>query len=71
MYQEFMVTLAQNLDNKSCSIWTLSYIGHETSDPPLLPSGETVNVMVKWTSYQSYILEHVQCLLDPTVHESL
>ena len=41
MYQDFMVTLCDCLSAQSppAAIWTLSYVGHETDSPPLLPTG--------------------------------
>jgi len=44
MYQDFMSTLAQNVNNDKISVWTFSYIGHETLEAPLLPTAPTYSL---------------------------
>ena len=48
MYQDFMVTLRDCLSAQSppAAIWTLSYVGHETASPPLLPTGALSTVFI-------------------------
>ena len=40
MYQDFMKVLSECLDDESLSIWSLSYVGHDTQTPPTLPTGQ-------------------------------
>ena len=47
MYQDFMETLSGNVSNKNTSVWTLSYIGHETQNTPVLPTGYTSLFMLE------------------------
>ena len=47
MYQDFMETLSGNVINKNTSVWTLSYIGHETQNTPVLPTGYTSLFMLE------------------------
>ena len=40
MYQDFMKVLSECLDDESLSIWSFSYVGHDTQTPPTLPTGQ-------------------------------
>ena len=39
MYQDFMRVLSECLDDARLSIWSFSYVGHDTQTPPTLPTG--------------------------------
>ena len=39
MYEDFMITLSECLDDESLSIWIFSYVGHDTLEPSKLPTG--------------------------------
>ena len=40
MYQDFMKVLSECLDDSRLSIWSFSYVGHDTQTPPTLPTGQ-------------------------------
>ena len=39
MYEDFMVGLDKALETQT-DIWTFSYLGHHTQNPPFLPTGK-------------------------------
>lgn len=44
MYQDFMRVLSECLDDARLSIWSFSYVGHDTQTPPTLPTAPTYDL---------------------------
>ena len=38
MYEDFMTALDDSLQSEKSSVWAFSYLGHDTPQPPLLPT---------------------------------
>ena len=41
MYEDFMTALNNSLGPDTSTIWTFSYLGHDTQQPTILPRGGT------------------------------
>ena len=55
MYEDFMTALNISLGPDTSTIWTFSYLGHDTQHPTILPRGETSpDLITIWCDHNFY-----------------